>query len=182
MKIFKIVKDNKKSLREKSVEVTLPLSKEDKETLFEMLEYLKVSQDDELANKYGIRSGVGLAAPQIGLNKCMLAIYIPTEKEIYQYLLVNPVIVSESAKLAYLEQGEGCLSVDKDHKGYVYRHYKVRVKAFDALVNKDVELVFTGYLAIVVQHEIDHLKGILYYDHINKLEPFKKLPNSVSIG
>ena len=36
-----------------------------------MLEYLKVSQDDELANKYGIRSGVGLAAPQIGLNKCM---------------------------------------------------------------------------------------------------------------
>ena len=54
MKIFKIVKDNKKSLREKSIEVTLPLSSEDKETLFEMLEYLKISQDDELANKYGI--------------------------------------------------------------------------------------------------------------------------------
>ena len=163
MKLFKIVKDNKKSLREISTELELPLSKEYKDTLFDMLEYLKASQDEELSNKYHIRSGVGLAAPQIGINKRMLAIYM-------------------SAKLTYLEQGEGCLSVDQDHKGYVYRHYKIKVQAYDALVDKMMEYTFVGYLAIVVQHEIDHLNGVLYYDHINKFDPYKKLPNSIAIG
>lgn len=182
MKLFKIVKDNKKSLREISTELELPLSKKYKDTLFDMLEYLKASQDEELSNKYHIRSGVGLAAPQIGINKRMLAIYIQTEKTTYQYLLVNPKIISMSAKLTYLEQGEGCLSVDQDHKGYVYRHYKIKVQAYDALVDKMMEYTFVGYLAIVVQHEIDHLNGVLYYDHINKFDPYKKLPNSIAIG
>ena len=69
MKLFKIVKDNQKSLRIRSTDVSFPLDENTKETLFNMLEYLKLSQDDEFASKNNIRSGVGLAAPQIGINK-----------------------------------------------------------------------------------------------------------------
>ena len=73
--MFKIVKDNEKSIREKCKPVELPLSKEDKELALSMVEYLIKSQDEEYANKHNIRAGVGLAAPQIGINKRMFAIY-----------------------------------------------------------------------------------------------------------
>lgn len=174
---FKIVKDNKKSLRERSIPVDLPLSKEDEETLKDMLEYLKLSQDEEYLKKHPeIRSGVGLAAPQIGLNKTMLAIYyVDDNNKEKEYMLVNPKIISESIKKCYLGSGEGCLSVDKLHEGFIYRPYKVTVKAFDLCVNKEVEYVFTGFGSIIVQHEIDHLKGVLFYDHIDKANPFKKI-------
>ena len=175
MKNFKIVKDNQKSLREKSIPVEFPLSMSDKETLNDMLEYLINSQDEKYLKKHpNVRSGVGLAAPQIGINKQMLAIYfVDEENVVHQYLLINPKIVSESVKQCYLEAGEGCLSVDKLHEGYVYRPYKITVKAFDLLKNDYIEYSFKGYEAIVVQHEIDHLKGILFYDHIDKTNPFK---------
>ncbi len=180
MKLFKIVKDTNKKLCEKCEEITLPLEEELKTTLLEMLEYLKISQDDELAQKYNIRSGVGLAAPQIGINKRMIAIYVQDGKKAHQYCLVNPKIISESSKLAYLENGEGCLSVDKEHQGYVYRHYKITVNAYNLLTDKVENIVFSGFLAIVAQHEIDHLNGILFYDHINKINPFEKRHNAVS--
>lgn len=175
MKNFKIVKDNQKSLREKSTPVEFPLSMSDKETLNDMLEYLINSQDEKYLKKHpNVRSGVGLAAPQIGINKQMLAIYfVGEENVVHQYLLINPKIVSESVKQCYLEAGEGCLSVEKPHEGYVYRPYKITVKAFDLLKNDYIEYNFKGYEAIVVQHEIDHLKGILFYDHIDKTNPFK---------
>lgn len=183
MELFKIVKDNKPSLRARSEHITFPLSNELKETLLNMLEYLKLSQDGDFLDKHAnVRSGVGLAAPQIGINKQMLAIYYVDEKNVaHQYCLINPRIISESVKKCYLENGEGCLSVDKEHQGYVYRAYKVTVKAYDLLVEKDVEYVFTGFGAIVAQHEIDHLKGILFYDHIDKINPFKKIPGSIAI-
>lgn len=181
MKIFKIVKDSDKNLRKKCLEVSLPLDEETKNTLLEMIEYLKISQDEEKAKKYNIRSGVGLAAPQIGIQKRMLAIYVQSEDQVYEYALVNPKIISESFKMAYIESGEGCLSVDKDHKGYVYRHYKIKVNAFNALTNKEETIEFKGYLAIVAQHEIDHLDGILYYDRINKLNPFEHRNSAISI-
>lgn len=180
MEIFRIVKDNKKSLREISLPLELPLSNQDKTTLLNMLEYLKISQNEELAEKYKLRAGVGLAAPQIGLNKQMIAIYVVDEKgKEYEYCLVNPRIIKESTRMCCLSSGEGCLSVDKDHQGYVYRHEKITVKAYNALKDKEEEIVFTGFLAIVAQHEIDHLKGILFYDRINKLNPFENRINSV---
>ncbi len=182
MKLFRIVKDKEKSLRERSTDVEFPLSEETKQTLFDMLEYLKLSQDEEFANKHNIRSGVGIAAPQIGINKNMLAMCFEDEKNVHhEYILVNPKIISESCKLAYLESGEGCLSVDNVHEGYIYRPYKIRVKAFDLLKNKDVEYVFTGFASICAQHEIDHLKGILFYDHIDKTNPFKVNPDAIKL-
>ena len=175
MKDFKIVKDNKKSLRERSVDISLPLSEEIISLGNDMLQYLILSQDEEYLKKHkNVRSGVGLAAPQIGKNINLLAIYFIDENEKEnKYVLVNPKIISESTKLCYLKSGEGCLSVDKEHPGYIYRPYKIKVKAFDLLNNNEVLLELKGYSAIVAQHEIDHLNGVMFYDHIDPKDPFK---------
>jgi|SRR5574344_1400633 peptide deformylase len=182
MEIFTIVKDNKKSLREKSTPIEDIHDEKLTNTLLMMIDYLKKSQDPEWAEKNNVRAGVGLAAPQIGINKDMLAIYFKDEEgNEHTYGFMNPRIISESVRLAYLEGGEGCLSVDSEHPGYVYRNYKVTFKAYNVVTKKDEERSFNGYEAIVFQHELDHLKGILFYDHINKKDPFHKDPNAISI-
>ena len=66
---LKIIKDSNPIMRKKSLPVELPLSKQDKDTLDAMLEYLKLSQDEEYAEKHNIQPGVGMAAIQIGLLK-----------------------------------------------------------------------------------------------------------------
>ena len=116
-----------------------------------MVEYLEVSQNDELAEKYNIRPGVGLAANQVGVQKRMIAIYFIENEEVMKYALVNPRIISYSVKMCCLDSGEGCLSVPKDVEGYVYRHYKVTVKGFDILTNKEVTIKAKGYLAIILK-------------------------------
>ena len=180
--MFKIVKDTNQSIREKCSDVDLPPSKDDIKLLKNMINYLKLSQDEKYAEKHNIRPGVGLAAPQIGINRKMIAIYYELdEKNKVALGLINPHIVSNSVKECYLKNGEGCLSVDEDHKGYVYRYFKITVKAFDVIQNKDIEIVARGYDAIVLQHEIDHLSGILYYDRIDKKNPFLKKDNSIEI-
>lgn len=179
--MFKIVKDNEKSIREKCKLVDLPLSKEDKELALSMVDYLIKSQDEEYATKHNIRAGVGLAAPQIGINKRMFAIYYSNEEEIIQYALINPRIIQNSIKKVALASGEGCLSVDNDHPGYVYRYDKIVIKGYDAITDKEVTITARGYDAIVLQHEYDHLDGILYYDRINKDNPTLEIPNSYLI-
>ena len=181
MKVFDIVTD-KKFLHEVCEEVSLPINEEDRNLLFDMVEYLKNSQDDELAAKYNIRPGVGLAANQLGIKKRMIAIYFVDEKgNINQYGLVNPKIVSYSVKLSCLDSGEGCLSVPKDVEGYVYRYYKITVKGFDVLTNKEVTIKARDYLSIILQHEIDHLDGKLYTDRIDKKDPFKIIEDAFVI-
>ncbi|MEG0034178.1 MAG: peptide deformylase [Bacilli bacterium] len=170
-KLFKITKDTKKSIRMKSKPLSLPLSDELTELGIEMLNYIKASQDEDYCFENNIRSGVGLAAPQIGRNINLIAIYLEVENgEPYQYVLANPRIIEESVQLIALEHGEGCLSVEGEHKGIVYRHNKIKVTAYDVLAKKNVEISATGMISIVLQHEIDHLSGILFYDRINKLE------------
>ena len=181
MELFEIVTD-RKILKKRCKEVDLPLSAQDKTTLLKMIEYLKLSQDDEIATKCNIRPGVGLAANQIGLDKRMLAVYLEDNKgnEI-KYGLVNPSITSYSVQECYLANGEGCLSVKKDVPGYVYRHYKVTVEAYDVIEEADVVIKAKGFLAIVLQHEIDHLNGLLYVDHIDKENPFKEKEGAIAI-
>ena len=178
MKI-KIIKDNNPIMRKKSLPVDLPLSKEDKDVLDAMLDYLKKSQDEEYAKRHHYRPGVGLAAIQIGLLKRMFVIYYETKNGIVQYQLVNPVIIETSIKKCALQDGEGCLSVDSYHEGLVHRYYKIKMKAFDALQNKDIEITAFGFDAIVLQHEYDHLNGMFFYDHIDKNNPSKQLDNEV---
>ena len=179
--MLKIIKDNNKLLRERCKPVEMPLSNEDKSLLFEMLDYLKKSQDEDYVNKHHIRSGVGLAAPQVGVSKRMLVVYIDYGETQTSYILINPKIVSSSIKQCYINSGEGCLSVDVDKKGYVYRPYKVKIKAYDLLQEKDIEITAKGYESVVLQHEIDHLNGVLYYDHIDKTNPYKKIDNSIEL-
>ena len=179
--MFKIVKDSEKTLREKCQPVAMPLSQEDKELALQMVDYLVKSQDDEYAEKHGIRSGVGLAAPQIGVQKRMFAVYYETEEGFVKFALINPKIIQNSVRKVALASGEGCLSVDNDHPGYVYRFDKIVIKGYDAISEQDVTITARGYDAIVLQHEYDHLDGILYYDRIMLENPNLEIPNSYLI-
>lgn len=181
-----ILKDDNPIVRQKSVDVKLPLSKKDRQTLEEMVQYVRDSIDDEKAEKYGLRPAVGLAAPQLGILKKMFAMVVTMEEEdgsfsSVEYAFVNPKIVSYSVQMAYLKDGEGCLSVEEEHQGYVPRAARVTIRGYDMLQDKEIEVRLRGYLAIVAQHEIDHFSGTLFYDKINKENPFKEIENAIVI-
>ena len=120
--------------------------------------------------------GMGIAAPQIGKN---IRIFIidtlqlesdEREEEASEFIkevFINPIIIEESGKS--WEYEEGCLSIP-DVRGHVYRHAQVRIEYY----NEKFELkdkVFDGITARVIQHEYDHLEGILFVD---LLKPLKK--------
>ncbi len=181
-----LVKDSDSLIRKKSDPVSLPLSKENENILMSMLQFVRDSKDEELSKKYDLRPAVGIAAPQIGILKQMIAIsFVEEDKNgnevLCEYALANPKIISYSAKQAYLKEGEGCLSVDEAHDGFVPRSARIKVQAYDLLNKKEVTIRANGYRAIVLQHEIDHLSGILFYDHINKIEPFRPIPDAIVI-
>lgn len=167
-----IKKDGNPILRKKAEPVQLPASSEEKETLQKMLQFLHNSQDEHIAEKYNLRPGVGLAAPQIGLSKRMIAVLLTDQDNVHEYALFNPKIMSHSVELTYLEGGEGCLSVDKEIPGNVPRYARIQVKGTD-LEGNEIKLRLKGLPSIVFQHEIDHLDGILFYDRIDKENPFK---------
>ncbi|WP_085992524.1 peptide deformylase [Oceanobacillus senegalensis] len=176
-----IVREGHPSLKKVAEEVSLPISDEEKQLLKKMLTFLKNSQDEKMAKKYGLRAGVGLAAPQLGIEKRLIAIHFEdVDGKLYSYGLVNPKIISHSIEGAYLAGGEGCLSVDRTVEGYVPRHRRITVKATD-IEGNSVKLRLKGYPSIVFQHEIDHLNGVMFYDRINKEFPFKVPEDSVSI-
>src|SRR5690625_1692943 len=167
-----IVREGHHSLLEKTKEVTVPPLQEDIQLLNEMITFLKNSQDEEFAEKHQLRSGVGLAAPQLGVNKRLIAIHFEDQDEqLHSYQFINPRIISHSVQQAYLASGEGCLSVDGNVVGYVVRHARITVNAIDVDVNP-VKIRFRGWSAIVVQHDIDHLNGVMFYDHIHKQDPY----------
>lgn len=177
-----IVKDVNPIVREKSKDVSLPLSQEDKDLLQNMLQYVRDSQDDTLAEKNNLRPAVGIAAVQLGVLKKMLAIVVPDENgNTVEYALVNPKIVSESVQRAYLKHGEGCLSVEDEHQGIVPRAARITVKAYDMIRDEEVTIRAKDYLSIVMQHEIDHFFGTLFYDHIQKDDPWKPIPDAIVI-
>lgn len=174
-----IVREGDLILREVTKEVTVPLTEEDRGTLIAMMQYLKNSQDPAVAKKYGLRPGIGLSANQIGLNKSMFTAYFTNEKgEPQEHYVINPKIISHSVGVIFLPEGEGCLSVDRDVKGYVPRYERIKVKAHN-LDGEEVTLRFKGIPSIIMQHEIDHLNGIMFYDRIDKNDPFKIPDNSV---
>ncbi|WP_203362173.1 peptide deformylase [Bacillus sp. REN10] len=167
-----IIREGHPTLREKAADVSLPAAEEDRQILVNLMEYVQNSQDPEIASKYGLRPGVGLAAPQIGIAKRMIAVQVQDDhNELLSYALFNPRIVSHSVEKAYLTTGEGCLSVDRDVPGYVHRYARVTVKG-TTLDGEEVKLRLKGLPAIVFQHEIDHLNGIMFYDHIDSKNPF----------
>ena len=179
-----IIKEGNPILRQKCLDVELPLKEADEKIIQTMIEYLINSQDDELAKKYNSRPRVGLAAPQIGINKNMLVILAYDEDgNFHFYPMINPKLLSYSEEKTYLEGGEGCLSVDREVNGYVHRAKRVTVETnlynHGNLVHTRLRL--KNYISVVFQHEYDHLNGILFVDRINHQNPFEILPNSTAV-
>jgi peptide deformylase len=111
--------------------------------------------------------GVGLAAIQVGINKSLMVYDIsPKDKERSLQVLINPRIVSSEGSL--LSEDEGCLSVP-DFRSDVKRTAAITVEGVDRN-EKPVRIDAEGFLAIVLQHEIDHLNGILFIDRISALK------------
>lgn len=167
-----ILDEKDKRLRKISEDATFPLTKDDKKLIKQAIDELTYSQIEELAEKYSLRPGMGLAFPQLGLNKRIIIIVHEVEDGIFdEYVFVNPKIVSYSEEMIAAEVGEGCLSVNRDVEGHVPRHARVTVEGYDVDGNK-IRLRAREELAIAFQHEIDHLNGILFYDRIDPKKPF----------
>lgn len=104
--------------------------------------------------------GVGMAAPQIGITRRVLIVNVDNKIHVF----INPEIeVLDDQKI---KSDEGCLSIYSIKDFNVKRFSKVRVRAKN-LKWKDVEVVAEGLLARVFQHEIDHLNGVLFMDHLD---------------
>ena len=159
-------------LRKKSIDASLPLSKEYKIIIEQIIKELTYSQIEEYEKKYELRPGMGLAFPQLGINKRIIVIVHEYEDGKFKnYVVVNPKITSYSDEIIAAEAGEGCLSVNRDVEGHVPRNARVTVEGYDENGNK-VKYRAREELSIAFQHEIDHLEGILFYDRIDKNKPF----------
>lgn len=173
-----IIREGHETLRTRAKEVPLPLSAEDRKFGEELLEFLENSQDPEIAEKYELRSGIGIAAPQVNRSVRIFALLLPNDQgEMISEVYVNPKIVSHSVEKTYLPGGEGCLSVDRDVDGFVPRPQRITVKYF-TLDGEEKKVRLKNLPAIAFQHELDHLNGVMFYDHINKENPYFEEPNS----
>ncbi|MGY0836262.1 peptide deformylase [Aerococcus urinaeequi] len=172
-----IIREGHPTLRKKAEKVTFPVSDDIRQLADDMMTFLRNSQDEVLAEKYGLRGGVGLAAPQLDVSIQMTALLVPdlvdpeNAEPLLSGVFLNPRIVSHSVEGVCLREGEGCLSVDRDVPGYVPRHARITV-TYNDIDGNAYKKRFSGYPAIVLQHEIDHLNGIMFYDHINEETPF----------
>lgn len=164
-KLLDIILHPNPILRKKSVDFDLKkLAKpEIKELLVNMEETMKK------------KDGAGLAAPQIGLN--IRVIVINNEKK--TLFLINPKITRKSWARAI--EDEGCLSVIDDKGEIIYgrvaRHKKIDCSYFDEQ-GKKKNLEAKDILARVIQHEIDHLDGILFIDRLENLQPSQSALNA----
>lgn len=174
LKTKEILDEKDKRLRLISEEVTFPLTKEDKELIDKMVTYLHDSQIEKLAKKYDLRPGMGMAAIQLGIDKrYFVVVHEQEKKETFKnYIIINPKLISTSEEIIYVEEGEGCLSVNREVEGIVPRHARVTLEGYDMDGNK-IKIRGREELAVAFQHELDHLDGILFTDKIDKKNPYK---------
>lgn len=173
LKTRDILDEADKRLRLVSKEVKFPLTKEDKKNIDTMIEYLHNSQIPELSEKYDLRPGMGLSAIQLGIPKrYFVVVHEYEEGKFENYVLINPKIISNSMEMIYVSEGEGCLSINRPVEGIVPRFARVTMEAYDMDGNK-VHIRAREDLAICFQHELDHLNGILFIDHIDPKNPYK---------
>ena len=136
------------------------------ETLEKVDNELRNLMDDMLETMYAA-PGIGLAAVQVGILKRLIVIDISKDKEKKNPLfLINPEIVSKSNKTSTYE--EGCLSLP----GYfaeIERPAECKIEYLD-YEGKKSEMEAKGLLATCIQHEVDHLNGILFIDYLSKLK------------
>ncbi len=138
-------------LRRVATPVTLPLAEPLDELIRDMFDTMEAER------------GIGLAAPQIGVSKRLMVLRVPNDgAPDTEMVLVNPAF-SEMTGNVVME--EGCLSIPGISED-VKRPARVVVKAFD-LHGAPLELEATGLLARALQHEMDHLDGVLFVDRIS---------------
>ena len=111
--------------------------------------------------------GVGLAAPQIGIPLRVIVISIPEEEEI---ALINPKLVRRRGERLV---NEGCLSVP-GYVGEIKRAESVTVKGRNQK-GKEIQIKADGRLAQALEHEIDHLNGVLYVDRLESMDKLRKI-------
>lgn len=116
---------------------------------------------DDMVETMYVEEGVGLAAPQIGISK-RIFVASPTMTEGEEYIFVNPEIIETRGKEMSLE---GCLSL-RGVSGEIPRATVVRFRALDRQ-GKPVEMEVKDLFARIVQHEVDHLDGILLIDRVD---------------
>jgi peptide deformylase len=122
---------------------------------------------DNMARTMYEAPGVGLAAPQVGIGQSFIIYDIaPREEGQDLHVLVNPTIVSSEGQI--ISEDEGCLSVP-DFRADVKRAERIMVDGVDRDGNP-LRFEADGLLAIVIQHELDHLDGTLFIDHISALK------------
>lgn len=123
----------------------------------EMLKYIK---DPD-------HGGVGLAGPQVGVSKRIAVVSLMKDREDENFatiMMLNPEIIEHSEEIT-CDFIEGCLSLPKTKKGYVGRYSDIKLRYFDEQAKEKI-LKLSGLAAVIVQHEIDHLDGILYIDKL----------------
>ncbi|MGH6803690.1 MAG: peptide deformylase [Methyloceanibacter sp.] len=127
---------------------------------------LRRLMDDMLATMYGA-PGIGLAAPQIGISR-RLIVMDPAKEEAPKtpLIMVNPEILERSKEMRIHE--EGCLSIP-DFTAEIERPAKTRVAFLDR-AGKSQEAELEGIWSTLVQHEIDHLNGVLFIDYLSRLK------------
>ena len=120
-----------------------------------------------MANTMYDAPGIGLAAIQVGWEKSVLIYDISPRDETRElHVLVNPTIVNQEGQI--ISENEGCLSVP-DFRADVKRSEYITVEGHDR-EGKPIRMDAEGLLAIVLQHEIDHLNGTLFLEHISSLK------------
>lgn len=117
---------------------------------------------DEMFSIMYENNGIGLAAPQVGVSRRLLAIDVREDGQPV-YVMINPRIVRREGEV---EGEEGCLSLP-DIFGEIKRAESVEVKYIDR-DGEEQTLVAEGMLARAIQHEIDHLNGVLFIDRLEK--------------
>ena len=111
-------------------------------------------------------NGIGLAACQVGVSRRVIVVDVsPIDPEKEFFAMVNPEVISEEGEI---EREEGCLSVP-DCLEKLKRKEKVLVRGFSP-AGKEIEISAEGILAIAIQHEIDHINGVLILDRISRLK------------
>ena len=122
---------------------------------------------DQMASTMYDAPGVGLAAIQVGWDKSVLIFDTsPSDQDRSLQVIINPRIIDQEGEI--LSENEGCLSVP-EFKADVKRNASILVQGVDR-EGRPVELEAQGMLAIVLQHETDHLKGKLFIDHVSALK------------
>ena len=143
-----------------------PILRKKSEPLEKVDDEIRELLDDMLETMYAA-PGIGLAAVQVGILKRIIVIDISKDKEKKNPLfLINPEIISKSKKTSVYE--EGCLSLP----GYfaeIERPAECQIKFVD-YNGKEKKLIANGLLATCIQHEVDHLNGVLFIDYLSKLK------------